>query len=134
MRKVALLTSLIVAMVYLASCYPFGAGGGWDTEKTPPVTTTPTTPIPTVATANGTGAVSIDGFAYTPTTLVVTKGTTVTWTNKYPLAHRVIATKEEFASADIRTGASFSWTFKESGNYTYYCSIHPTMKGTVIVE
>src|SRR3990172_3974856 len=109
-------------MLSPVACYPFGADGGWDEEEKPPVQTAPTTPAPTVVTANGTtAAVIMDGFAFTPAILIINKGTAVTWTNKYPIAHRVVADKNEFVSfnASLSTGLSFSWTFTESGNYTY---------------
>ena len=136
MKKLALLTLLMGTMLLLVSCYPFGADGGWDKEEKPPAQTTQTTtPGPTIVTANGTtAAVIIDGFAFTPTTFIVNKGTTVTWTNKYPVAHRVVADGNEFASGNLGTGISFSWTFNESGNYTYYCGNHPTMNGTIVVK
>src|SRR3972149_10807090 len=129
MRKLAPLMLLIGVMVVLAACYPFGYSSNWATETLPPTPTTPTTPSPTVSTANGTATVIIDNFAYNPATLIVTKGTTVTWTNKYPLAHRVNADGGGFASGNLGTRSSFKWTFNESGNYTYHCENHPSMKG-----
>ena len=137
MKKIALLTLLIAVLVSPVSCYPFGSNGSWDKEANPPAQTIPVATGPTVVTVNGTTyAFNIDGFAFIPTTLIVNKGTTVTWTNKYPIAHRVVADKNEFVSfnATLSTGLSFSWTFTESGNYTYYCANHPTMNGTVVVK
>ncbi len=136
MKKIALLTLVITSLVSLVSCYPFGSNGSWDKEGNPPVQTVPETLAPTVATANGTTyTVIMDGLAFTPATLIVNKGTTVTWTNKYPVAHRVVADKNEFASGVLGTGLSFSWTFSESGNYTYYCANHnTTMNGTIVVK
>jgi plastocyanin len=92
------------------------------------------------STANIWGAnsttVIIDGFAFYPAVLTVPKGTTVTWTNKYPVAHRVSSnvTSPNFTSPSLSTGASFTWTFPDSGNFTYYCSLHPTMNGTIVVK
>jgi len=137
MGKIALLALVIVVLVSPVSCYPFGSGGSWDKEENPPAQTTPVTTGPTVVTVNGTAyTMVIDGFVFNPTTLIVNKGTTVTWTNKYPIAHRVVADKNEFVSfnATLTTGLSFSWTFTESGNYTYTCGNHPTMNGTIVVK
>ncbi|MDO8715987.1 MAG: plastocyanin/azurin family copper-binding protein [Dehalococcoidales bacterium] len=135
MKNLVLLALLMGIMLSLVSCYPFGSDGSWDKEEKPPVQTTPAATGPAVVTVNGTAyAFNIDGFAFTPTILIVNKGTTVTWTNKYPIAHRVVADKDEFASGVLGTGLSFSWTFSESGNYTYYCANHPTMNGMVVVK
>lgn len=135
MKKLVLLTLLIAVLVSPVSCYPFGTSGSWDKEENPPAQAAPVATGPTVVTVNGTVyAFNIDGFAFTPTILIVNKGTTVTWTNKYPIAHRVVADKNEFASGVLGTGLSFSWTFTESGNYTYHCANHPTMNGTVVVK
>lgn len=135
MGKIALLTLVIAVLVSQVSCYPFGSDGSWDKEENLPAQTIPVATGPTEVAVNGTAyAFDINGFAFIPTTLIVNKGTTVTWTNKYPIAHRIVADKDEFASADLRTGASFSWTFTVSGNYTYHCFNHPTMNGTVVVK
>lgn len=133
MNKLVLLALLIGATIVLGSCYPFGADGTWDKEEKPPASMTPVGP--TVSTANGTEAVIIiDVSGFNPTTLIVNKGTTVTWNNKSTVAHRIIADREEFASGNFGSGASFTWTFDQSGNYTYHCSNHPSLKGTVTVK
>ena len=138
MKKLALLTLVIAALVSQVSCYPFGSNGSWDKEENPPAQTAPVATGPTVVTVNGTTyAFNIDGFAFTPTIIIVNKGTTVTWTNKYPIAHRVLAdvsSSINFTSPNLGTGISFSWTFTESGNYTYHCANHPTMNGTIVVK
>ena len=137
MKKIALLTLIIASLVSLVACYPFGSDGSWDKEGNSTAVTNQTSvpPVPTVVTANGTtAAVIMDGFAFTPTTLIVNKGTTVTWTNKYPVAHQVVADKNEFASGVLSTGRYFSWTFTESGNYTYHCANHAAMNGTIVVK
>lgn len=80
--------------------------------------------------------VVIDNFAFGPTTLTVKRGTTVTWINKDGDAHTVTAVgaKPLFASNPLDTGDSFSFTFNEPGTYAYFCKIHPTMKGAVVVQ
>ena len=136
MNKLALLALVIAVLASQVSCYPFGSNGSWDKEEKPAAQTTPVATGPTVVTANGTDyTVIIDGFAFTPVILIVNKGTTVTWINKYAVAHQVVADKNEFASGVLSTGRSFSWTFSESGNYTYHCASHnTTMNGTIVVK
>lgn len=80
--------------------------------------------------------VIIDSFAYYPPVLTVPRGTTVTWINKYAVPHRVSSdgASPNFSSPSLGTGAFFTFTFSESGNYTYHCDAHPTMKGKIAVN
>ena len=89
-----------------------------------------------VQVAAGPNQVVIDNFAFGPTTLTVKRGTTVTWINKDGDAHTVTAVgaKPLFGSNPLDTGESFSFTFSQPGTYAYFCKIHPTMKGVVVVQ
>ncbi|OSC23798.1 amidase [Mycobacterium vulneris] len=77
--------------------------------------------------------VSIDGFAFAPVTLTVPVGTTVTWTNRDEEPHTVAASDGSFHSPGMGTGATFTHTFSTAGTFDYVCSIHPMMRGTVVV-
>ena len=77
---------------------------------------------------------SISNFAFDPADLTVKVGQTVTWTNNDPFAHRLVGDKGEFDSGTMAGGATFSFTFKSTGTFTYHCTIHPSMTGTVIVQ
>ncbi len=80
-------------------------------------------------------AVSIDNFTFTPPTLTVKAGTTVTWTNKDDIPHGIAATNNAFAkSRALDTDDSYSFTFTAPGTYQYFCYIHPHMVGTIVVE
>ena len=83
--------------------------------------------------AVGGDSVSIDNFAFAPTTLTVRAGSTVTWTNHDEEPHTVAATDGSFHSPGMGTGATFSHTFPTAGKFDYVCSIHPMMHGTVVV-
>ena len=88
-------------------------------------------------TTNGTpGAneVYIQGMAFSPVTLTVTAGTTVTWTNKDAMAHTVTSDSTLFVSGNIVANGTYSYTFNSAGTYPYHCAIHPTMKAKVIVN
>ena len=61
-------------------------------------------------------------------------GECVTWTNNDSATHTVAAGDGTFKSGDLAKGGTFSFTFTKAGTYTYICSIHPQMKGTVIVQ
>ncbi|MDY9923198.1 cupredoxin family copper-binding protein [Methanobacterium sp.] len=85
--------------------------------------------------SNSTGnSVSIQNFAFNPSTLTVKAGTTVTWTNKDSTNHPVASDTGVFASGDLNNGDSYSYTFNQTGNYPYHCTTHTSMKGTIIVQ
>jgi len=75
--------------------------------------------------------VAIEGFAFTPSSIEVSTGDTVRWTNMDSDYHTVSG--PTFTSGNISKGQSYKFLFNEPGVYNYICSIHPSMKGTVIV-
>ena len=79
-------------------------------------------------------AVKIDNFNFTPPTLVVAPGTTVTWTNDDDTPHSVHEKDGKFKSAALDTDDKFSQTFAAPGEYEYFCSIHPRMVGKIVVK
>jgi plastocyanin len=88
----------------------------------------------TAAVAANSAAIQIDNFHYTPPSLVVAPGTTVTWTNADDSPHTVREKDGKFKSAALDTDDKFSQTFAEPGEYEYFCSIHPYMTGKVVVK
>ena len=79
-------------------------------------------------------AVSIDNFSFTPREITVAKGTTVTWTNRDDVPHTVVTPDKAFRSKALDTDDQFSFTFNDAGAYSYFCSVHPTMTGKVVVK
>ncbi|MEZ0358819.1 cupredoxin family copper-binding protein [Mycobacterium sp. SA01] len=79
-------------------------------------------------------AVNITNFAFTPATLTVKVGDTVTWTNKDEEPHTVVANDGSFHSPGLDANATYSFTFTKAGSVDYICSIHPFMHGTVVVS
>jgi len=81
------------------------------------------------------GAISIDNFTFTPQTLTVKAGTTVTWTNRDDIPHGIASQDSAFAkSKALDTDDSYSFTFTAPGTYKYFCYVHPHMTGTIVVE
>ena len=79
--------------------------------------------------------VSIDNFTFSPQTLTVKAGTTVTWTNKDDIPHGIASANNAFTrSKALDTDDSYSFTFTTPGTYQYFCYIHPHMMGTIVVE
>jgi len=79
--------------------------------------------------------VKIDNFVFTPASLKVAAGTTVTWVNHDDIPHTVVSTDRVlFKSKVLDTDEKFSFTFAKPGKVPYFCSIHPKMTGEVIVR
>lgn len=98
--------------------------------------TTEQSQVPSTTNQSTASTVEIKDYSYAPGTITVKKGTTVTWTNQDAVRHDVTpdtATDEFKKSELLSKGESFSVTFNTTGTFSYYCSPHPYMKGTVTV-
>ena len=74
-------------------------------------------------------------WKYEPAVLTVKLGTEVTWTNTGAVVHTVTAAdRKAFDSKNIGPKARFSWTFQSAGTFSYFCTYHPWMKGTIVVQ
>ncbi len=78
--------------------------------------------------------VAIKDFAYTPKTLTVSVGDSVHFINKDDEAHTATLEGGGFDSGGLDTGESFTYRFTKPGTYSYFCSLHPYMKGTIVVR
>src|SRR5215813_4090344 len=88
---------------------------------------------PSVA-QNTAASVTIDNFVFEPAKLTIKPGTTVTWTNRDDIPHTVASKDRLFKSKAMDTDESYSFTFSTPGEYIYFCSLHPHMTGTIVVE
>jgi plastocyanin len=77
---------------------------------------------------------TIDNFVFEPAKLTVKAGTTVTWTNRDDIPHTVASKDRLFKSKVMDTDESYSFTFLTPGEYSYFCSLHPHMTATIVVE
>ena len=109
---------LLIPAFAIISC---GKSSGYSTNNT-------TTPPPVA------NAVSIVNMSFSPATLTVPVGTTVTWTNNDDMTHTVTSDASGFDSGDITMGSKYSRVFSAAGTFTYHCTIHPAMKGTIVVK
>lgn len=89
----------------------------------------------TAASASGADgdAISIKDFAFSPETLTVAAGSTITVTNRDGAEHTLTAAKSAFDTSDLEGGASASITVDRPGTYAYFCEIHDYMTGTLRV-
>jgi plastocyanin len=78
--------------------------------------------------------VSAKNFMFTPASITVKAGSTVTWVNLDDEPHTVFSDAGLFRSSALDTKERFSFKFDKAGTYHYLCTIHPRMLGTVVVE
>jgi plastocyanin len=115
------------AFVLVFACLSAGCVSGQN-----PASPGGATPAP--ATAN---TITIKDFTFSPATLTVKTGTTVTWVNEDSMSHTVVSDDGSgfpFTSPQLANGGSYPLAFTQAGTYPYHCSIHPSMKGTIVVK
>ena len=86
--------------------------------------------------ASGTAALSVQDFSFSPSTLTIPPGTTVTVTNHGAVTHTWASdpgSAQTWNSGNLNPGASFSVTFNTPGTFGYHCNIHPFMTGRIVV-
>ena len=80
-----------------------------------------------------------DDRCYIPSLIVIEKGKQVTWVNEDSAFHSITSgfydtPTDLFDSGHLDPFESYTLTFDETGTYDYFCTLHPWMKGQVIVE
>jgi plastocyanin len=125
-----------LAVMALSAC-----GGGGD-NVTEPITGRPTNSVSIVARAETKGS---SAFSPSPLTVSLASGGVVHWFNDDKVAaggqyggstgttHTISGDDLSFLSGNVTPGLSFEHTFTVAGTYSYHCSIHPTMQGTITV-
>ena len=78
--------------------------------------------------------VVIEGMKFSPEVTEVRAGDSVVWINKDMFPHTVMADAGAFHSREIPTSGSWKMKATKKGSFAYVCSLHPTMKGTLIVK
>jgi plastocyanin len=87
------------------------------------------------ATSTRQNRIEIKDFAFNPQTLKVKSGEKITWINRDEEPHTVVSVEKQFKkSSALDTDQEFTITAGAPGTYTYYCSVHPKMTGTIVVE
>jgi plastocyanin len=112
-------TALLCAIAFLS--LSFLAFGG-DTKNTD-------------STGTKQNRIEIKDFAFNPQTLTVKSGEKVTWINRDDEPHTIVSVEKQFKkSTALDTDQEFTITTGAPGTYTYFCSVHPKMTGTIVVE
>jgi len=76
----------------------------------------------------------LSGLTFSPGTLTVPSGTTVTWVNNEAVTHTVTSDSTLFDSGNMVKGNTFSYTFSTAGTFAYHCKYHSNMTGKIIVQ
>ncbi len=147
----AIVAILIIGAVGTLAYYQIEVAGGstsTTTTGTAPVVTCPSSACVNVTIPSGassppqgytTGQKTTYGFSPDVITVVIGKNNTVFWTNNDPAPHTVTSdTQGVFDSGTTgpltSQGGTFQFTFTTPGTYTYHCTFHPWMQGTIIVK
>lgn len=80
-----------------------------------------------------TSNIIIQNFSFSQPSITIKKGETVVWTNKDSTGHTITGNNNDLSSPTLSTDQTYSFTFNNVGTFSYHCSIHPSMTGTVIV-
>jgi plastocyanin len=79
--------------------------------------------------------IEIKDFSFNPQTVTVKSGEKITWINKDEEPHTVVSVEKQFKkSTALDTDQEFTITVGAPGTYTYFCSVHPKMTGTIVVQ
>lgn len=110
---------------------------GHEKKSTPYTANTTSTKTTSSSTTKptATDAVVIKDMAFSPASITVQAGATVTWTNNDTMSHTITETDGKTGpdSSDVAPGGTYSFTYKTVGTFKYHCTIHPSMTGTVTV-
>ena len=79
--------------------------------------------------------IEIKDFAFNPQTITVKSGEKITWINRDEEPHTIVSVEKQFKkSSALDTDQEFTITAGAPGTYSYFCSVHPKMTGTIVVE
>ncbi len=123
-KYLLVVSAVILSIVLLVGCSSY--------SSQPASPSTPKTQ--TSSTATPSNQVNIAGFAFSPQTLTVAKGTTVTWTNNDSTTHTVTSDSGVWDSGNLAVGKTFSYTFNQTGTFPYHCQIHTNMTAKIVVQ
>jgi|BarGraIncu01121A_1022015.scaffolds.fasta_scaffold03771_6 plastocyanin len=124
MKKYAILLLVVCAgaTVMIAGC----------TSSTNPSPSPNPSASPVTSTSNQ-NTISVQNYAFSPSTLSIQKGANVTWKNGDSVPHRILSDTNAFNSPVLNNGDVYTFQFNNTGTFAYHCSIHTNMTGTITV-
>jgi|WetSurSiteA1Bulk_404760.scaffolds.fasta_scaffold13787_3 plastocyanin len=130
MKLIRSIITMMVILVLAAACTPAAqTNTNSDSSTTPSGGSEPAAGT----TFEGTATIEMKNFSFSPEIATVKIGTEVTWINMDGASHNVTADDNSFTSQQLSQNDSFKFVFNQPGTYTYTCTTHPSMKGTIIV-
>jgi plastocyanin len=84
--------------------------------------------------SSATTTIQIKRTGFVPASVTINHDDSVTWTNVDTIDHQVVANGGSFASPILRPGKSWTRVFRNGGTFRYHDSLHPTLKGTLVVR
>ena len=136
MRRLPIPALAVAALIALAGC----SSGSTSSPNVPASAVAPSAAASSAASAAasapaaGAAAVAIKDFAFNPQTTQAKVGETITWTNQDSTAHTVTLDDKSVDSGNVAPSATYSHAFTQAGTFTYHCSIHTQMTGTITVS
>jgi plastocyanin len=132
MKSRVLAVAFTAAAIAVTGC---GSDDSSSTDKEKPASSTPADTGGGGGSAGKAATANIQDFTFTPETVTVAAGGTVTFTNKDSANHNVVFDDKSIKGiSNLRQDQSGKVTFAKAGDFSYVCSYHPGMKGTVTVE
>ncbi|MFB7991319.1 cupredoxin family copper-binding protein [Streptomyces sp. NPDC056002] len=133
----SLIAAALCLVTALTGCSD--GGGGSSSSGTPSAGASISAPTPASPSsserAKGEVKVTIKDFAFHPAAFEVSPGTKITVTNEDSATHTLTADDKSFGTGDLAQGKSVTITAPaKPGSYSYICTIHPNMKGTLTVR
>lgn len=133
MKKFVALGALVGGIVVLVFASIAAAQSSPDQYSDPAQGQSPSSSGQAAPAQNTNLTVSIHDHAFDPSELSVAPKTTVTWVNNDTEAHTATADDGLFDSGELQPGESYSVWFDGAGQVAYHCTIHPDMKGSIVV-
>ena len=127
MNSKVLITVVVIIIIATGAWFIFGSNKQAQPINSMTQTNTSQTPV------TGTN-ITIQNFKYSPETITIKSGSSITWTNQDRVGHSATADDNSFDTGVLDQGQSKTITFSKPGTYAYHCNVHPMMKATVIVQ
>lgn len=102
-------------------------------QATTPAATTTTTPTTTAPPVSVAGDIDIVDFSFTPSTITIKAGRTLTFANTGNAKHSATAKDGSFDTGLLARGQTARHKFNTPGTFPYFCVLHPGMTGTILV-
>jgi plastocyanin len=137
MRRFAILLVSSLAVMAVAACG--GPSSSPSQAASQPASVPASQPAGSAAAAcaeaaTGTVTVNIEGNAYAPDPVTAGVGEAIQWTNADAVPHTATLDEGDCGTETIDAGATLGLVFNEAGTYTYHCTVHPAMTGTIEIE